>query len=165
MVLPPARLPERSKPMAEQNGNKPEEVLDLDAFSPVPTRKLKLAGKYYDVISFFDIEAEGALKLLRSEEEASGKPINDQLSRLREQLKILVPTLPEEPLAKLSWRKLVAVTREAWLLARPLGAPISSPVAGQEIPGADPSVPVDGHIESAPSSPESPASTTSPTTG
>lgn len=143
--------------MDAQNGSKPpEDVLDLDAFAPVPTRRIIVEKKSYSVTSFFDVSAEDALKLLRIESDAAGKSIDEQLERLRQQVKILVPDLPQPLLAKLSWRKLVAITREAWLLARPQEALNSSQVTG---PGADPSNPSDGRTESEPSSPATPVTT------
>lgn len=96
----------------------PEKVLDLDAFAPVPTKAIRIGGKDYPVTSFFDLTSDDALKLLRFEEEASGKAVPEQFERMRDQVRLIVRGLPEATVKRMSWRQLVATTREAWLLSR-----------------------------------------------
>ena len=135
----------------------PESILDLDAFAPVPTKSIRIGGKEYPVTSFFDLSSEAALKLLRIEEETTGKPIPEQFERMREQVRLIVAGLPEAVLKKMSWRQLVATTREAWLLSR---GPQEA-----EAPPAEAATPAAAAAESAttsasaPSSPAAPVST------
>lgn len=94
-----------------------EYEIDLDAFSPETVKAqthIKFEGKTYPVRRFIDIEYGQVMEVLNLEKQLTGKPYAQQLELARAQIKILVPTMPEETLDKLTGRQILRIALESF---------------------------------------------------
>jgi len=121
-----------------------EYLLDLDAFAPLPGKRIKFKGQVYAVRNFSDLPADDVFLILRAEQDLKGKSVAEQLQQLLGSIAILVPDMDREALGALTANQLLRILREA------MGAADIPPVGG------------DGASASPISSPSSPASTAGP---
>src|SRR4029450_7891094 len=109
---------------------KDDQVLDLDAFSPLP-RWVRKGGMAYAMRSFFDIKGSELLELFRLEDQAKADPGRGLPDIQRKQVRLLCPDMPEHVLADLSQQELLAIVNDGWVYRRPLGmAPGAAPAPG-----------------------------------
>lgn len=85
-------------------------ILDLDVFSPAPTKEVKIAGTKYGVLDPLDLRYDDYLALLSLEQRLEGKSEIDQLGLVRDQIYRMIPGLPAGSLEQLPLRQI------AWLL-------------------------------------------------
>lgn len=110
-----------------------ERVLDLDGFAPdkpgVAKKFIKFGGKKYLVKDFLDVGLGTFFQIMANEEELEGKSQVEQIKLARDNVKLLVPDMPEEMVNNLSIRQ---VTR---IIEMSTGMTESPPVEGS---GSDP---------------------------
>lgn len=83
------------------------EIIDVDAFDPLPVGNLKLDGKSYPVRSILDLEYETYLKFSRCAEHLNAMKDDDdaQMRFLRYLIQQCIPTLPASVLETASVNK------------------------------------------------------------
>jgi hypothetical protein len=108
-----------------------DQVLDLDAFAPVP-RWVRKGGMAYSMRSFFDIKGSDLAALFRLEDEARDDPGRGLPAIQRRQVALIVPDMPEHVLQDLSQQELIAVINEGWTYRRP--PQMAPPVPGAAAP-------------------------------
>lgn len=108
---------EKQKAEDLKKAEKKEYEIDLDAFGPETVRAqthIKFGGKTYPVRRFIDIEYGHVMQVLSLEKELTGKPYAQQLELARAQIKILVPSMPNEILDKLTGRQILRIALESF---------------------------------------------------
>ena len=83
------------------------DVVDVDAFDPVPTRKIKIGGELYALFSMLDVPYPTleAVKNLQRHVEAFTTDA-EYIEFMRRIVKDFIPSFPDERLEKLALRKL-----------------------------------------------------------
>jgi len=95
-----------------------DQVLDLDAFHPVP-RYIRKDGVAYPMRSFFDIKGTELVALFKLEDEGRADPGRGLPDIQRKQVRLICPDMPEHVLADLSQQELLAIVNDGWVYRRP----------------------------------------------
>lgn len=108
---------EKKKAEDLKKAEEKEYQIDLDAFGPETVKAqthIKFEGKTYPVRRFIDIEYGQVMRVLSLEKALTGKPYAEQLELAREQIKILVPSMPDNTLDKLTGRQILRIALESF---------------------------------------------------
>lgn len=92
--------------------------LDLDALAPRPRGWVRVGGERYAVWSLLDVPIADMAEILAGQRHPPER-LDEQVSMMRRHLRLLVPTLPEELLAGLTTRKLLALYDRALGVSNP----------------------------------------------
>lgn len=100
------------------------EIIDADAFDPIPKKQIVIGGKRYGVLSLLDVDQLTMQKMKRFEKHISAIADEDeQLTFVRDLIYKFIPSLPTGALADMSVNKL------SWILVK-VAAPAADEVAG-----------------------------------
>ena len=108
-------------------------VLDLDAIPEESAQTVRIGGQEYPVRNPMDIPLVEIEEMLHIQEALAGKPWHAQLGLARRQVQILIPTLPEEVLNRLTGRQIVRIMVNIMGLVPLLTSP--TPVASKPTNG------------------------------
>lgn len=116
--------------MAENT--KQTEIIDADAFDPIPKRLLALSGKRYPVLSLQDVDYSTYQKTQRLREHLAAIPDeDDQMAFLRDLIGKIVPTLPKDALVDMS------INRIGFIFGK-VTAPIADEVVADPLASSPP---------------------------
>ena len=112
-----------------------EYLLDLDAFAPLPGKRIRFKAKEYTVRNFADLPADDVFQILRAEQEMREKNPAEQLETGLRYIAMLVPEMDRPTMGGLSSRQVLRVLQEAMGAAEvppgggdgPSGSPTSLP--------------------------------------
>jgi hypothetical protein len=105
---------------------KPTEVIDADAFDPLPTRQVKIGSSAYGALSVLDVDQLTLMKLKRFDDHLKLLELNEQIAFISGLIMKFVPTLPSEVLSDWPANKLI------WLLGKVTAPPkgeVADPLA------------------------------------
>ena len=108
---------EKKKVDDQRKSDEKEYQIDLDAFAPESVKaqtQLKFEGKIYPVRQFIDIEYGQVMEVLNLEQQLTGKPYAQQLELARKQIRILVPSMPDDVLDRLTGRQILRIAVESF---------------------------------------------------
>ncbi len=89
-----------------------KETIDLDGPEPTGEQAVRIGGTEYPVRDHLDIPMEEIEEMLTIQTSLTGKPWHEQLAMARRQVQILVPSLPDSVLRRLTGRQIVKVMVE-----------------------------------------------------
>lgn len=112
-----------------------KETIDLDGPEPTGEQTVRFGGTEYPVRDHLDIPMEEIEEMLTIQTSLAGKPWHEQLAMARRQVQILVPSLPEPVLRRLTGRQIVKAMVELMGMVPIQEAP-AAPSTGVE-PGKD----------------------------
>ena len=112
-----------------------EYLLDLDAFAPLPGKRIRFKAQEYTIRNFADLPADDVFQILRAEQEMRGKTAAEQLETGLRYIAMLVPEMDRPTMGGLSSRQVLRVLQEAMGAAEvppgggdgPSGSPTSLP--------------------------------------
>ncbi len=104
---------------SSDNGIGDELTLDLDAFAPMPQRFITFLRKKYPVLAVLDLPMGDWLTLIRIDDGIDRVTDSAELlSRVQRKLAILVPTMPPDVVAKMSFTQALRAAAHAWVIAK-----------------------------------------------
>ncbi len=113
-----------------------ERIIDVRTFLPPDEVLVQLeTGKTYPVRSWVDLPIKHALEALGNElaDELRPDDLAGSITRAKQTIRLLCPTMPDEDLGALTTRQLIGIARAFYEMSKPEpaeGGPENPPVAG-----------------------------------
>lgn len=112
----------------------------LRALTPVPEGRLTLTEPKgptstgqtfgpFDVWSAMDLPGDDTIRVFSIEQDVMGKPMAEWIARVREQITLLAPDLPEDLLPRLTARQLLKIAEES--AGGKAASPVDPPPGGR----------------------------------